>query len=105
LPTAAVILKDARLAAGLTQRALASRANTAQSVVARIEAGLTSPGWDTLEGLLRAAGFSIAAQLQPSGADLGALLDEVPRILTLAPEDRLRELRNVDRFFSTVERL
>ncbi len=54
---AATLLRTARLRAGLTQRALARRAGTSQSVVARIESGHTDPGVETLRGLLEAAGF------------------------------------------------
>lgn len=49
--------------AGLSQRGLAQRAGTAQSVVARIENGTTSPSWQTLTGLLGAAGFELRASL------------------------------------------
>lgn len=52
---AAALLKSARAAAGLSQRDLARRAGTAQSVVARIELGETSPTVRTLNRLLEAA--------------------------------------------------
>lgn len=52
---AAALLKAARAAAGLSQRDLARRAGTAQSVVARIELGETSPTVRTLNRLLEAA--------------------------------------------------
>ncbi len=61
--TTAVLVRDARLRAGLTQRELARRAETAQSVVARIERGQTSPTWETLTRLLAAAGFDLDATL------------------------------------------
>ena len=113
---AALLLRDARAKAGLSQRELARRASTAQSVVARIEGGQTSPSWDTLKTLLFAAGFGVAAQLtgpagEPAGAPAGvlpgepaAVLDDTPRILALRPEARLHELRNADRFLSSVRR-
>lgn len=102
--SAAEILKDARLRANLNQRELARRAGTAQSVVARIELGQTSPSWDTLSRLLDAAGFAIEPRLDAAQSELGALLDDVPRILALTPADRLRELRNTDRFLAAVRR-
>jgi uncharacterized protein len=61
--TAARLLIEARHRAGLSQRALARRARTAQSVVARIESGTASPSWETLERLLRGAGFALSASL------------------------------------------
>ena len=59
------LLRFARTRAGLTQRQLAQRARTAQSVVARIESGATSPSWETLSRLLEAAGFALDATLRP----------------------------------------
>lgn len=58
------LLKTARAASGLSQRELARKARTAQSVVARIELGETSPTWATLTRLLRAAGFQASAELE-----------------------------------------
>ena len=58
------LLKTARAAAGLSQRELARKARTAQSVVARIELGETSPTWATLTRLLRAAGFRPSARIE-----------------------------------------
>ena len=55
------LLRRARARAALSQRELARRAGTAQSVVARIERGQTSPTWATLQRLLGAAGFELRA--------------------------------------------
>lgn len=101
---AAGLLLDARTKAGLSQRELARRANTAQSVVARIEGGQTSPSWDTLNGLLGAAGFGVETKLAEPAVEVGSLLDDTPRILALSAADRLHELRNADRFFSAIRR-
>ena len=94
------LLSDARRRAGLSQRELASRAGTAQSVVARIESGATSPTWETLSRLIEAAGFSLDAELQPAATDASHMLDDIPRILRLTPEQRLLELRNASRFLA-----
>ena len=102
--SAAKLLRDARMRANLSQRELARRAETAQSVVARIELGATSPSWDTLSRLLAATGHAIEPRLASSDSDFTALFTEVPRILALSPEDRLRELRNADRFVASVRR-
>jgi predicted transcriptional regulator len=90
---------------GLSQRALASRAQTAQSVVARIEAGTTSPSWSTLERLLGALGFEIQADLAVRPQMDTHMLDDVTRILGLTPEQRLVELRNFDRFLKAARRV
>ncbi|MBA3560710.1 MAG: helix-turn-helix domain-containing protein [Gemmatimonadaceae bacterium] len=78
--------------AGLTQRELARRAATAQSVVARIESGMTSPTWETLARLLAAAGFELETALRPGSAEPSHMLGGVSRILRLTPEQRLVEL-------------
>ncbi len=95
---------EARRRAGLSQRALALRARTAQSVVARIENGTTSPSWQTLSLLLRGAGFALNASLVPRLRGRTHMLADVPRILRLTPEERLLELRNADRFFKSAVR-
>jgi transcriptional regulator with XRE-family HTH domain len=91
--------------AGLSQRALARRARTAQSVVARIESGDTSPSFDTLLRLLHAAGFELRTELFPLVSGRTHMLDDVPRILSLSPEERLLELRNAARFFAAARRV
>jgi len=101
---AAGVLREARQRAGLTQRTLARRAGTAQSVVARIEAGLTDPGWNTLARLLRAAGHELEVELRPRATGRSHMLREVSRILALSPEDRLREVAAVDRFVRMARR-
>jgi len=105
MPTAATLLRQARTRAGLSQRALARRANTAQSVIARIEGGQTSPTWETLERLLDAAGVDISAQLEPRVVVGSHMLDDVPRILAMTPEQRLEEVRNVSRFLHEARRV
>ncbi len=99
-PRIADVVRNARRQAGLSQRDLARRARTAQSVVARIEAGTTSPTWDTLSRLLAAAGFELRASVALRPVKRSHMLDDVPRILRLTPEGRLIELRNASRFFT-----
>ena len=102
--SASQLLQTARERAGLTQRQLARKARTSQSVVARIELGETSPSWSTLARLLKAAGFSLSAGLRRISVD-PQLLDDVPRILALSPEERLREVAQVSRFLSAARRV
>ena len=101
---AASLVQVARERAGLSQRELARKARTAQSVVARIELGETSPSWSTLSRLLKAAGFALTASLRRVHVDR-QMLDDVPRILALSPEDRLREVAGVSRFLSAARRV
>ncbi len=101
----ASLLRTARRRAGLTQRQLALRAGTAQSVVARIESGQTSPSADTLARLLAAAGFETRMELAPLAVHESHMLNDVDRILRLTPDARLRELANVDRFVTAARRV
>ncbi|SRR5579883_1935312 len=98
------LLIEARRRAGLSQRALARRTRTVQSVIARIENGTANPTWETLERLLRGAGFELNATLMPALRGRSHMLEDVPRILRLSPEERLLELRNAARLFETARR-
>ena len=62
---AAGLLKQARRQAGLSQRELAGLTGMDQAVVARIEAGSSSPRFDTLERLLGATGHRLALAPDP----------------------------------------
>ncbi|MDE3204869.1 MAG: helix-turn-helix transcriptional regulator [Acidobacteriota bacterium] len=68
---AAVTLRRVRLSAGLSLRALAERANTSHATVAAYEAGRTIPRVDTLDRILRAAGFvsDIVTSARPDATD------------------------------------
>ena len=98
------LLRQARQRAGLTQRELARRAATSQSVVARIEQGRCDPSTATLTRLLAAAGFELRTELLPLPVADTHMLDDVARILALTPEQRLLEVRNVSRFAAAVRR-
>jgi transcriptional regulator with XRE-family HTH domain len=101
----AALVREARSRAGLTQRELAARAGTSQSVVARIETGQTRPGSGTLRRLLEAAGFELRAELALLPVAETHMLEDVARILALTPEQRLREVGNVSRFESAARRV
>jgi len=105
MTTAASLLRQARTRAGLSQRGLARRARTAQSVIARIEKGQTSPTWETLERLLAAANLDIHAQLEPRVVVGSHMLNEVPRILRMTPEQRLEEVKNLSEFLANARRV
>jgi len=104
LAASSAILREARLRAGLTQRELARRARTSQSVIARIEQGRSDPSTATLARLLAAAGFELRTQLIPIAVTGSHMLDDVERILSLTPEERLLEVRNVNRFEAAARR-
>ena len=59
-------VRDAREAAGLTQRDLAARMSTSQAAVARLEAGGTSATLATLHKAAAATGMTVTVDLVPA---------------------------------------
>lgn len=96
--TPADLLRAARKRAGVSQRSLADRAGTSQSVIARIELGDTSPTWETMSRLVTAAGFELEPRLVPRPVLGSHMLADVARIRSLSPEARLAEVANLSRF-------
>ena len=54
---------------------------------------------------MAAAGFDIRAVVEPRAAVDSHMLEDVSRILSLTPEDRLNEVRNVSRFAAAARRV
>lgn len=104
LMNAGTLLRKARLRAGLSQRELARRAGTAQSLVSRIERSLTDPTTQGLERLLRAAGFDLRMQAVEGAVADTHMLTDVERILAMTPEERLIEVANINKFEHQVKR-
>lgn len=94
----ATTLRNARRAAGLSQRELALRTRVAQPAIARIESGGVVPRVDTLERLLRACGHNLEVT-ERAGA--GVDRSVIRQLLGLTPRQRLdlavAEARNLDR--------
>jgi transcriptional regulator with XRE-family HTH domain len=95
---AASFLTYARQKANLSQRELGRRAGVTQATISRIEDGLISPRFDTLERLLESCGFQLeAVPRRGEGVDRTAIRE----LLRLTPTRRLRlaaaEARNVGR--------
>lgn len=89
------IIKQARTRAGLSQAALARRAGTTQSAIARWEAGKVSPSVENLDRLVTACGLSLNVLLLESNEhDLGLALSN----LRLTPEQRLERFMGGVRF-------
>jgi transcriptional regulator with XRE-family HTH domain len=97
-------LKEARIRAGLTQRALAERAGVPQTTVARIESDAMVPRVDTLEKLLESCGWGLYGAQRP-GAGVDRTL--IKAMLALTPTERLRlatiEGRRLDRFLAATK--
>jgi transcriptional regulator with XRE-family HTH domain len=95
------ILRDARLAAGLTQAEVARRMGTTQPVVARLERPGANPRFATLERALRATGHRLAAAGEPHDPGIDASL--IRQQLEIPPDERLgvieRQIANVRQLY------
>ena len=85
--SAAHLIREARLRAGLTQLELASKAKTTQSAIARWELGKVEPSYQTTVELVQICGFSFGIRLAPL-VDSASLESN----LALTPEERLDQL-------------
>ncbi len=91
-------LRAARLGAGLSQAALARRARTSQSAIARYESGATAPTLSTLDRLLTACGkrleevIASPARRRPRTAR-SLVVRERDRLLASASRHGIRRVR------------
>lgn len=85
----ALLVREARLRTGLTQRELAERLGTTQSVVSRWESGGVHPSAETLSSIIEACGLELHVALTEIDRGDAALIE---RTLGLTPEQRLDEL-------------
>lgn len=85
---AARTLRRARHASGLSLRALAERAGTSHATLAAYEAGRAVPRVDTLDRILRAAGYAtdidVTRRADATDAERRAKGDELLQVLELA---------------------
>ena len=104
--TAGAVLRQARNAAGLTQREVAARAGVQQSVVSAYECGGREPSLATLSSLVEACGMSLEVHLgeaAPTGFGSGVVGPVGPvgrrlrrrraAVLTIAARHGMTELR------------
>jgi predicted transcriptional regulator len=102
---ASAALRRARSDAGLSQRALARRADVPQPAIARIEQGRVTPRVDTLTHLLAACGRELTLTSRPGqGIDRTV----IRRLLKLTPLQRLElavtEATNMDELLAKIEK-
>jgi transcriptional regulator with XRE-family HTH domain len=83
------LIREARLRAAFTQRELAERLGTTQSVIARWEAGRVRPSAETLVAVTRACGLEFRVSLAEPDPGEASLLEST---LALSPEERLDRL-------------
>jgi transcriptional regulator with XRE-family HTH domain len=94
---AATTIRSARRRAGLTLRGLAERAGTSHAALAAYESGAKVPRVDTLDRIVRAAGFEPSVDLtpQPAGEDRVAKGNELVDVLVLAAQFPARHSRTL----------
>ena len=92
------LIRERRLAHGLSQRELAYRAGTSQSAIARVERGDEDITWTRLGAILSAMGDEpvLGAKRLPSRYDVRDLMHD----RALPPEARLANGLSANRFAS-----
>ncbi len=89
------LIREARLRAGFTQRALAEQAGLAQSAIARWETGRVHPALHTVSKLIEACGLELRLGLSEIDPGEASLIDQQ---LRLTPTERLQQLVRTVRF-------
>ncbi len=86
-PTPGQLLNEARTRHRVSQKRLATRAGTTQSVISRIESDRVSPSVATLRGLLHLLGEDLVLHTKPR--EWGIDRSQVRERLTATPEERV----------------
>jgi transcriptional regulator with XRE-family HTH domain len=83
------VIREIRLRAGLTQKQLARRLGTKQSVVSRWETGSAAPTLETLQTIARVCGFEVRLQVaERNDHDLRLAIMN----LKFTPEERIDKM-------------
>jgi hypothetical protein len=89
--TAAQIIREARLKAGLTQSELAARLGRERAQVARWETGGQEPSFENVRSVVEACGFAL--QVEIAERELTPELDvELEASVPMAPQQRVQAL-------------
>ena len=102
MSTAPALLRDSRIAAGLTQQQLAERLGTSQSQIARLERADANPRIDTLERAIAATGHKLQMFAPTWGNNIDASL--VRSHLERTPRERLAALDSSHAFVDRARR-
>jgi uncharacterized protein len=89
--TAAQIIREARLRAGLTQSELAARLGRERAQVARWEVGGQEPSFENLRSVVEACGFDLRIEIGER-EETPALDAELETSLLEAPQQRVQAL-------------
>ncbi|MGI9110828.1 MAG: helix-turn-helix transcriptional regulator [Gaiellaceae bacterium] len=85
----AILIREARLRAGLTQQELADRSGRERSVIARWEQGAVAPSLEALLAVIEACGFDLPLELAERDDSGNECLRKNAR---LSPERRVQRL-------------
>jgi transcriptional regulator with XRE-family HTH domain len=89
--TSGLLIREARLLAGLSQGELGARVGKDRAQIARWERGAVHPSFETLRDLVRACGYDLTVAIRPKEVDEDEEA-ELRRKILLSPQERLREL-------------
>ena len=89
--TSGLLIREARLLAGLSQSELGSRVGKDRAQIARWERGAVEPSFETLRELVEACGFELSVAVAPRTTD-EAEDAHLRANLRLSPQERLQEL-------------
>jgi transcriptional regulator with XRE-family HTH domain len=84
--SSAMLIRNARRRAGVTQSELASRLGKSQSEIGRWERGEVKPSFETLQRVVRACGLELTVGLA-KGDD--SYVPHIERMLSLSPRARV----------------
>jgi transcriptional regulator with XRE-family HTH domain len=92
--TSGLLIREARLLAGLSQGELGARVGKDRAQIARWERGAVEPSFETLRQLIRACGFDLNVSIGRAEVDIAG--DKaLRRKLRLSPQERVQELLKV----------
>ena len=86
--TSGLLIREARLRAGLSQDELGSRVGKDRAQIARWERGAVEPSFETLRELVRACGYELAVEIVAQSDD-GATDKRLGEKLRLSPHERV----------------
>lgn len=89
--TSGMLIREARLRAGLSQGELSERSGKDRAQIARWERDVVQPSFETLRELLRACGFDFELALVPYEADRREDA-RVRKSLQRTPQERIQAL-------------
>ena len=84
-----MIIREARLRAGLSQGELSARCGKDRAQIARWERDAVAPSFETLRELVRACGFELSVALAPLDESGQAAVQET---VSLTPKERLERM-------------